>query len=65
MIQQTVSLREVCKDRKGNVLWDEPYVFSRLSAAGQWFIRDYIHYIVESCERDGDTIKTVVRRTDE
>lgn len=48
-------------DEQGNVLWDEPYVFSKMSAKGEEIIRDYKWYTVVSSQFvTSDRIETVL-----
>ncbi len=51
----------VVTDEHGSTLWTEPFIFRRLYAAGQSFIREYVGYTVISCVLDGDTVRTKVR----
>jgi len=58
-------MREVAVIKDGpkpdQVVWDEEYHFSRLSAPGDVIIRDSIQYVVVSCKKVDDTIHTVLR----
>lgn len=56
-----VQLVEIAKDEAGNILWEEPYKFSNLSAPGEFMIRDRKHYTVLSAIRSGDKVMTTVR----
>jgi len=55
-------LIEFCTDANGILLWAEHYVFRRLSAVNELFIRDNIHYKVISCIQKGIIIYTVVKK---
>jgi len=54
-------LREIAKDESGNVLWDRPYPFKRLSAVGELLMDNQIQYAVVSSKVEEGIVKTVLR----
>lgn len=55
-------LQEIATLQDGTVLWDEPYVFRRLSAKGELIVRDSKGYIVVSSQVVNGIIQTVLKR---
>lgn len=53
-------VREVAKDEKGAVLWERPYPFKRLFAAGQSLVENGIGYTVVSSKLEGNLVLTVL-----
>jgi hypothetical protein len=56
------ALTEIAKDELGNVLWNRPYIFKRLSAVGEYLVDNWIGYTVVSSKLEGDTVHTVLRK---
>jgi hypothetical protein len=58
-------LQEIAKDESGAVLWDRPYYFKRLSAAGEYLVEAGVGYTVVSSKVEGNLVLTVLRRATE
>lgn len=58
-------MTEQAVDQHGNVLWDEPYIFLRLSGPGELLVRNFVEYEVISSQLlpDKKRIETVLRAT--
>lgn len=56
-----VELKEIATDESGKTLWEEPYMFKRLSAPNEYIVVKGVGYIVVSSTLDDKTVRTVVR----
>ena len=54
-------MTEKAFDQDGNLLWEKPYIYSRLFACGQKQIVDRQEYETIFCEKHGDEITHVLR----
>lgn len=52
----------IYQDAVGRVIYEEPMIFSRLYAAGQDLVINYIRYTVLAVVVEGDTQKVTIRR---
>jgi hypothetical protein len=53
---------EIAVDEQGNLIWEKPYPFRRLFRKGQEQVVDSVAYTTISCVKDGNIIRTVLRR---